>query len=64
LPDFLAVAKLLETAGLTIVPYARREPLLDHARLWRIPDELPLPRYSRLRPTDLIPQNLTVLMPP
>jgi hypothetical protein len=53
LPDFLGVAKLLETAGLTITPHARKDPLLDPAGLWRIPDELPLPAYSRLGPGDV-----------
>jgi hypothetical protein len=54
LPDFLGVAKLLETAGLNITPYRTKAPLLDATRLWRIPDGVPLPEYSRLHPTDLI----------
>jgi hypothetical protein len=59
LPYFLGVVKLLETWGLTTPPPRRKEPLLDPKRLWRIPDGLPLPAYSRLRPDNLeIPRPL------
>jgi hypothetical protein len=58
LPDFLGVAKLLETQGLAIIPHARKDPVLDPARIWRIPDHLPLPSWALAADWDAVKRSL------
>jgi hypothetical protein len=59
MPDLvLAVALEFERLGLSVVPHARTEPMLDPATLWRIPPDInvvPVPPPSRkIRAQDLI----------
>jgi hypothetical protein len=58
MPDFvIALARQLQIYGLSVIPYGRKEPMLDPETVWRIPVDInavpvPIP-HRKIRPEDI-----------